>query len=158
MTALDISADPFFSFISDLPPGALYYAAAGAAVCFLYYVAYQFFNKSHLLLGAALVSAWAVEYLYGYGLALVLFYLTCAGADFIYRCFIREEPSRYIPKAVREKVYKKHGGKCKYCGSRRRLEYDHIFPFAHGGKNTVRNLQLLCFKCNRRKGKKVYWF
>jgi 5-methylcytosine-specific restriction endonuclease McrA len=40
----------------------------------------------------------------------------------------------------------------KRCGSRERLEYDHIVPLAMGGGNSERNIELLCELCNRRKG------
>lgn len=34
------------------------------------------------------------------------------------------------------------------------MEYDHIMPLSKGGNTTANNLQLLCRKCNRRKGAK----
>jgi len=56
--------------------------------------------------------------------------------------------SRYIPKAVKEKVY---DGKCKNCGVKFNLEYDHKIKFSHGGDNSADNIQLLCRPCNLRK-------
>ena len=35
------------------------------------------------------------------------------------------------------------------------MEFDHIVPFSKGGKTEVDNLQLLCHKCNRKKGDKI---
>jgi 5-methylcytosine-specific restriction endonuclease McrA len=35
------------------------------------------------------------------------------------------------------------------------LEMDHIYPESLGGKAIISNIQLLCRKCNRRKGSKV---
>jgi hypothetical protein len=34
----------------------------------------------------------------------------------------------------------------------RQLELDHILPVADGGAGSYENSQILCFKCNRRKG------
>ena len=60
--------------------------------------------------------------------------------------------SRYIPAAVRREVWRRDQGCCSYvdrhsgrrCGSRYRLEIDHIVPFALGGASEVFNLRLHC--------------
>jgi holliday junction DNA helicase RuvB len=56
-----------------------------------------------------------------------------------------------IPSEVRREVWRRDGGKCVKCGSRERLEFDHIIPVAKGGSNTARNIELLCETCNRAK-------
>ena len=56
-----------------------------------------------------------------------------------------------IPSAVRREVWRRDGGKCVRCGSRKNLEYDHIIPVSRGGSNTARNIELLCETCNRAK-------
>jgi hypothetical protein len=56
-----------------------------------------------------------------------------------------------IPEEVRIAVWRRDGGKCAKCGNRENLEYDHIIPISKGGSNTVRNIELLCEKCNREK-------
>ena len=56
-----------------------------------------------------------------------------------------------IPSAIRREVWRRDGGKCVKCGSRKNLEYDHIIPVAEGGSNTARNIELLCEACNRAK-------
>lgn len=63
--------------------------------------------------------------------------------------------SRRIYQAVKDKVWKRDEGKCTQCGSREKLEFDHIIPHSKGGSNTYRNVQLLCEKCNRSKSDKI---
>ena len=60
-----------------------------------------------------------------------------------------------IPSAVRREVWRRDQGKCARCGSREKLEYDHIVPVASGGSNTARNLELLCESCNRSKSASI---
>ncbi len=62
---------------------------------------------------------------------------------------ISREP---IPDAVRLYVWQRDKGQCVKCGSRERLEFDHIIPIVAGGSSTERNIQLLCELCNRSKG------
>lgn len=57
-----------------------------------------------------------------------------------------------ISESVRNEVWRRDQGQCVDCGSRERLEFDHIIPFSRGGSNTARNLELRCETCNRRKG------
>ncbi len=60
--------------------------------------------------------------------------------------------SRYIPTDVRREVWRRDRGCCSYvdqhsgrrCGSRYRLEIDHIVPFALGGATELFNLRLQC--------------
>jgi hypothetical protein len=61
------------------------------------------------------------------------------------------ESDRYVPVAVKISVWRRDEGKCVECGSKEKLEYDHIIPISRGGSNTERNVQLLCEKCNRKK-------
>ena len=60
-----------------------------------------------------------------------------------------------IAEDVRIAVWRRDNGCCVQCGSKERLEYDHIIPFSKGGSNTVRNIQLLCEKCNRTKSANI---
>jgi 5-methylcytosine-specific restriction endonuclease McrA len=60
-----------------------------------------------------------------------------------------------IPEDVRLFVWRRDKGQCVRCGSRERLEFDHIIPVAASGSNTERNIQLLCELCNRSKGASV---
>ena len=60
-----------------------------------------------------------------------------------------------VASDVKKEVWNRDGGKCVECGSREDLEYDHIIPVSKGGANTVRNVQLLCEKCNRSKSANI---
>ncbi len=60
-----------------------------------------------------------------------------------------------IPQAVKEEVWRRDSGRCATCGGQERIEFDHIIPLAMGGSNTVRNLQLLCERCNRQKSASI---
>lgn len=60
-----------------------------------------------------------------------------------------------IPRAVQREVWQRDGGKCVECSSNEKLCFDHIVPFSRGGSNTVRNLQLLCERCNLSKGNRI---
>jgi len=59
--------------------------------------------------------------------------------------------SRVIPRDVQREVWRRDQGQCIQCESRLNLEFDHIIPVSKGGSNTVRNIQLLCQRCNREK-------
>lgn len=59
---------------------------------------------------------------------------------------------RTISQSVRWEVWRRDQGECVRCGSRERLEYDHIIPVSKGGGNSARNIELLCERCNRSKG------
>jgi 5-methylcytosine-specific restriction endonuclease McrA len=71
---------------------------------------------------------------------------------------VDDEPSQgrgAIPSSVKREVWRRDGGKCVKCGSREKLEYDHIIPISKGGSNTARNIELLCESCNRSKGDSI---
>lgn len=53
-------------------------------------------------------------------------------------------------------VWQRDKGKCSNCGSQENLEFDHIIPVSKGGSNIARNIQILCEKCNRIKGAKIF--
>ena len=67
-----------------------------------------------------------------------------------------EYPGREpIPESMRTEVWRRDNGCCVTCGSRVKLEFDHIIPVSRGGATTARNLQLLCQQCNRSKGARI---
>jgi 5-methylcytosine-specific restriction endonuclease McrA len=60
-----------------------------------------------------------------------------------------------LPKWVRTALRRRQRHTCQWCGTtaaRAVLEIDHIHPVSKGGTNEFSNLQLLCRRCNRRKG------
>ena len=72
--------------------------------------------------------------------------------------------SRMVPKAVKRAVWTRDGGRCVYtssdgrrCESRDALEYDHITPWADGGRSdTPDNIRLLCRAHNQRLGRRRF--
>lgn len=65
-----------------------------------------------------------------------------------------------MTKKLREYIKKRDNYTCRYCKisihdePHLLLEVDHILPIAKGGLTKEENLQTLCWKCNRSKGKK----
>ena len=74
--------------------------------------------------------------------------------------------TRHIPMNIRRKVWQKDEGRCSYkdfksnrkCGSKHRLQVDHIQPFALGGKHEIQNLRLLCANHNRNRSQQTFSF
>jgi 5-methylcytosine-specific restriction endonuclease McrA len=66
-----------------------------------------------------------------------------------------KQPSRTIPRRVRREVFERDQGQCGYrdsrgrrCQERSGLEYHHRVPYARGGPNTAKNLELRCHSHN----------
>ena len=56
---------------------------------------------------------------------------------------------------IREMLYKSYGKKCRYCSTSllvNNMACDHIHPLSLGGVSTSDNLQMICYRCNTRKG------
>jgi 5-methylcytosine-specific restriction endonuclease McrA len=71
--------------------------------------------------------------------------------------------SRHIPAAVKHTVWLRDGGRCTFvadnghrCGSRNRLEFDHIDPVAKGGTAIDANLRLRCRTHNQFEAERVF--
>ena len=61
--------------------------------------------------------------------------------------------NRYVPQHVKEEAAYIDQGKCRFCGSKEDLNFDHILAFSKGGTSkNVKNIQLLCRPCNKAKG------
>ena len=56
---------------------------------------------------------------------------------------------------IRCQVLEKYNHQCVICGSKKDLQIDHIIPLSKGGKTTIKNLQVLCKKCNAQKHDKT---
>ena len=52
-------------------------------------------------------------------------------------------------------VCKQWGNKCLCCGTTEKLSCDHVVPLVCGGRNDIKNLQLLCVSCNCKKHDKT---
>jgi len=70
---------------------------------------------------------------------------------------------RHIPAHVRRAVRERDGGCCTFisddgqrCGSRTRLEFDHIRPVARGGESTVDNVRLRCRAHNQHAAEQAF--
>jgi HNH endonuclease len=68
-------------------------------------------------------------------------------------------PQPKLPTERREQVRKRAEYLCEYCHTNERWQYvgftlDHVVPLGEGGNETLDNLALACFRCNRRKSNK----
>tara|TARA_R100000808_G_scaffold13155_1_gene32202 strand:+ start:4988 stop:5425 length:438 start_codon:yes stop_codon:yes gene_type:complete len=58
-------------------------------------------------------------------------------------------------KTIRELFLSNYGKPCRYCPSVldiRTMVCDHIIPLSHGGPSTLENVEMICNRCNTRKG------
>jgi 5-methylcytosine-specific restriction endonuclease McrA len=53
---------------------------------------------------------------------------------------------------TRQNIFKRDNFECVYCGTRRELTIDHVFPRGRGGADSWTNLVTACKKCNAKKG------
>jgi 5-methylcytosine-specific restriction endonuclease McrA len=67
----------------------------------------------------------------------------------------RREYSAPISADTRLFVWGRDGGQCRRCGSTADLQFDHIIPRSLGGSGIADNVELLCGRCNRRKGARL---
>lgn len=67
--------------------------------------------------------------------------------------------ARKLPALLQEQVRQRANFLCEYCHTNERWQYvrftiDHLIAVAEGGEDTLENLALACFHCNRRKSDK----
>lgn len=74
----------------------------------------------------------------------------------LYRVNDRAEWVRTKPLSAhrKKKVRERDGYACVLCGSRERLEVDHIVRYIDGGSNEMSNLRLLCRKCHGKRSRR----
>ena len=76
--------------------------------------------------------------------------------DLIYYIFV----ARYISETTQNIVRERAKFLCEYCHASEKWQYipftvDHIIPLSKGGTNSIDNLALACFHCNRQKSDKI---
>lgn len=84
-------------------------------------------------------------------------------AEIGYQCSLRTYHSKnqrsLMTKDLRQKIEIRDNYTCQICGKYMPdevgLQIDHIVPVSKGGKTVESNLQVLCSKCNARKGDKL---
>ena len=63
--------------------------------------------------------------------------------------------NRRVATKRRGVLIERYGAFCMDCGDCRALVVDHIVPLSRQGDSNVENLQLLCRKCNFKKGRQI---
>ncbi|KJH70432.1 HNH endonuclease [Aliterella atlantica] len=71
--------------------------------------------------------------------------------------------NRYISEATQNQVRQRAKFLCEYCHASEQWQYvaftiDHVIPLTKGGTNSIDNLALACFHCNRQKSAKLIAF
>ena len=64
----------------------------------------------------------------------------------------KENGSFLVTKKFLQKLY---SSPCAICGSRKKIEADHVLPLIRGGRHSEGNLQPLCRHCNATKNKRT---
>ena len=69
--------------------------------------------------------------------------------------YVENNKRHSISSDLRQSIWNRDGGRCSKCGDTNQLEIDHIIPVSKGGATSLKNLELLCFPCNRSKSAKI---
>ena len=84
---------------------------------------------------------------------------------FVSKPQVKRRPSApaHVPAAIKREVWQRDGGRCQWqlhsgeiCGSRTRVQIDHIQPRALGGPSTTGNLRLLCAAHNQEAARRYF--
>lgn len=68
-----------------------------------------------------------------------------------------DDTRKYIPQDIKLKLAARDGAKCRKCNATENLHIDHIRPISKfigawgESPNNIKNLQLLCARCNHKK-------
>lgn len=62
---------------------------------------------------------------------------------------LKSGEERRLPDWKRDLVLRRDRVQCVWCGSKGRLEIDHIIPWSAGGSDDFDNLRTLCHDCNQ---------
>jgi 5-methylcytosine-specific restriction endonuclease McrA len=54
-----------------------------------------------------------------------------------------------------QRLLRRYGGKCAYCGKSKAMTMDHVIPISRGGTSFIGNLLPACKPCNSSKGDRV---
>jgi hypothetical protein len=112
----------------------------------------------YVVVSSGLISVlpwWIIFFLGFFTLGLLLWPVDAPRGDASRTPESSQRRRQAIPEQVRHAVWRRDEGRCVECGSKEKLEYDHIIPWSKGGSDTERNLQLLCETCNRQKGASI---
>ncbi|MEA5619472.1 HNH endonuclease signature motif containing protein [Cronbergia sp. UHCC 0137] len=68
--------------------------------------------------------------------------------------------NRKITDSIQQEVRQRALELCEYCHASEKWQYvlftvDHVIPLSKNGENTIDNLALACFHCNRQKSNKI---
>ena len=58
-------------------------------------------------------------------------------------------------REIRELIHSEYGRRCRYCSNILKVNNmvcDHSTPLSNGGESVLNNLQMICARCNTRKG------
>ena len=76
------------------------------------------------------------------------FWTSVSGHNRRLRMVVSDNPITFVQW---NKLKKKHGGICFYCGKKKKLTQDHFIPLTMGGSHNVSNIVPACKSCNSRK-------
>ena len=65
----------------------------------------------------------------------------------------RKSRLRHRARRKLDRIIKRDGDKCSYCGTAEGLTIDHKTPLVRGGNSWITNLALACKSCNSDKGR-----